>query len=267
MSNEHTHAHTQHPLHTQVGMRVCITTGCRKQKRRDGLCHRCLAGPARVGKPVLSAPATKSTVELRPRFPCLTASGFAQVVQVNPVTLTGLINIADQLPKGGDKQRVIHPFDKKDNATAVSMCEALAHELRYLNLNIAKVSSVPTVIAAPAHSQQAAQNRNKFGAVHRDVDTVEDGYFTVLICLTDVTTENGSVSLWPGSQLTPCDYHHRGRAVVDRRAVVLTGTSGTAWVFDSRLLHQSNPNSTEETRLTLQFMCYTTGVMEPKIFT
>ena len=91
------------------------------------------------------------------------------------------------------------------------------------------------------------------------------GYLTLLICLSDVTKDNGSVTLYPSTQRTTLDAKCRKTSVTGKQSVVLTGEKGTGWLFDSRLLHQSNANLTEETRLTVNCLLRTRKMLERNI--
>jgi hypothetical protein len=86
----------------------------------------------------------------------------------------------------------------------------------------------------------------------------------MLAFMDEVTSDNGSITVYLESQDIPCYQKHRGRAL-DRlaalRSVTLTGPRGTTWLFDSRLLHQSNPNYTEHTRRTMQCFLGTPGML------
>ena len=122
------------------------------------------------------------------------------------------------------------------------------------------------MVVAPELGNLRSQEKYVYGKVHRDdVDTIEPGYLTMLVAVTDVTLDNGSVTVWPGTQLVPCNPKHRKVSIRDRRGSLLVGKAGTVWIFDSRLLHQSNPNVTDQTRLMAQVLICTEGVIAPVI--
>jgi hypothetical protein len=200
---------------------------------------------------------------LRMRYPCMTLDGFCCSLKIPPYLLNELrTEVAVFQPIGTDnKQRMLYHFDESPVVRA-----AIEH-LRVTTPNLQVMgpltASSPNVVVAPPLSQRRLQDRSKHGTVHRDVQTEVSGYLTLLICLTDVTTDNGSITLWPNTQLAPPG--HLYRKVRRYESVVLTGTAGTAWMFDSRLLHQSNPNTTEDTRSIIQLFLSTSSVTAPDI--
>jgi hypothetical protein len=248
---------------TCMPRKVCRTYSCTKEKRRGGLCRSCLD---KAGLPAALPPKVTLTPVLRLRFPCASADGLSQKFVVEAAVLEGLKEKASLLPMGSGWSRDIIEFDEGDEATVSAWCGAITASLAHLDLKIVGQCSA-RMILAPPWSQQNPQSQGMTAKLHRDVDTVEAGYYSVLVCLTEVTETNGSVYLWPGTQRAPLDDHHRGRAVSGLGSVELTGAAGTAWVFDSRLLHQSQPNTTETARMTFQFMCYTAAVSPPVVHT
>jgi ectoine hydroxylase-related dioxygenase (phytanoyl-CoA dioxygenase family) len=106
-----------------------------------------------------------------------------------------------------------------------------------------------SIIAAPPCSLAAC-------CVHRDMELPDDGsakqtpIWTVLVCLTDVTRHNGAVRLWRHTSDVRLDPKQPQRAVNGATSTLLTGTTGTAFVFDAYSLHLSLPNTTATERLT-----------------
>jgi ectoine hydroxylase-related dioxygenase (phytanoyl-CoA dioxygenase family) len=120
------------------------------------------------------------------------------------------------------------------------------------------------LIVAEPYSQRNPSEQIKLGRLHRDTARGDPGYLTMLAFMDDVTADNGSVTVWLGSQDIVCDQKHRERALRALsvlRSVTLVGPKGTCWFFDSRLLHPSNPNFTEGTRRTMQCFLGTPGML------
>jgi ectoine hydroxylase-related dioxygenase (phytanoyl-CoA dioxygenase family) len=122
-----------------------------------------------------------------------------------------------------------------------------------------------TLVIAPPVSQRKPQCQHGPAQLHRDTASDDAGYLTLLICLSDVTKDNGSVTLYPSTQRTTLDAKCRKTSVTGKQSVMLTGEKGTGWLFDSRLLHQSNANATEETRLTVNCLLRTRKMLERNI--
>ena len=101
-------------------------------------------------------------------------------------------------------------------------------------------------------------------AMHRD--WIESGAYTVFFLLTRMTKENGSVTIYPGSQYWSRNYQHRGSDLelkIQRKKgpmqepITLTGEVGDIFLFDGRLMHRSVRNVTkDETRASFSFIMY-----------
>ena len=85
------------------------------------------------------------------------------------------------------------------------------------------------------------------GPVHRDLwthlgetVTVPRGtLYTVLLCLTEMTMENGAVQIWPQSATTPTPDPKHGCRALDRMEMQhLTAPAGSCFVFD-RFTHSN----------------------------
>lgn len=102
-------------------------------------------------------------------------------------------------------------------------------------------------IIAPPNSKA------KRGPIHRDCDTIDEGYYSVILCVDDVTEENGCIHYWPETELVPLNVKVRKRAVAGRPSEKMTGVAGTLFFFDARTLHQSDRNNTDGNRATIQW--------------
>ena len=104
------------------------------------------------------------------------------------------------------------------------------------------------------------------GVIHRDVENAKKtskkrsnsntySHFplTCLLCVTEVTQDNGAIAIWPGSSVRQLDPKQRTRAVQDLPCRILEGPAGTVFVFSSNILHKSLTNSTLQDRITLQW--------------
>lgn len=95
------------------------------------------------------------------------------------------------------------------------------------------------------------------GALHRDTEEnmlVRNGGYTVLVGCTDIdhSKQTGSVVIYGGSQsLNPRlgSAFYLEKLIKETRMHVLQGTAGSAVVFDSNNLHQSNPNVGSDPRV------------------
>jgi ectoine hydroxylase-related dioxygenase (phytanoyl-CoA dioxygenase family) len=74
-----------------------------------------------------------------------------------------------------------------------------------------------------------------------------------MIFIDEVNQANGSVEIWTNSQWIPLDEKNPQRAIAKSglQAQLLQGPPGTVVVFDSRILHRSLPNTTQNRRFTL----------------
>lgn len=95
----------------------------------------------------------------------------------------------------------------------------------------------PVAVAAPCRARSR-------GPVHRDmhveigapITIPRDTMYTVLLCLTDVTMENGTVQLWPRSAYAPTPHAKDAlRTLRHHESLFLTAKSRTCFVFDRSL--------------------------------
>jgi len=116
-----------------------------------------------------------------------------------------------------------------------------------------KYHSLPTsgvYVIAPPHSNSVK------GIIHRDCDTIEEGYYSVVLCVDKVTEENGCIHFWPRTELIPLHEKVRSRAVACHRSKIFSGDAGTLCLFDARTLHQSQRNNTDKSRVTVQWFVH-----------
>jgi hypothetical protein len=123
------------------------------------------------------------------------------------------------------------------------------------------VIHAPVIVVAPPSSSHS--NGWSKGTLHRDFDPTEtSGVYSFLLFLDDVMPENGTVVFWRHSKLiSPIDPRHPERALVQAglKSELLLGKEGTVHVWDSRLLHRSLANRTENRRLALQWLVTSAG--------
>jgi hypothetical protein len=117
----------------------------------------------------------------------------------------------------------------------------------------------PVLIFAPPNTAHTIHGR-----IHRDAEISnsvdrQSRFWSVWVCLTDVTVENGAVNMWPGTETVTLLTKAPGRAVSGRKAQTMLGLSGSVCVFDSRLLHQSMPNVTNSARVCAQWFLVPDG--------
>jgi ectoine hydroxylase-related dioxygenase (phytanoyl-CoA dioxygenase family) len=128
---------------------------------------------------------------------------------------------------------------------------ALAKTEVHFPLNSCRIQT-PNIVVAPAKS--AFSNSWTKGILHRDfLDERTSGVCTFMIFIDEVNQANGSVEIWTNSQWIPLDEKNPQRATAKSglQAQLLQGPAGTVVVFDSRILHRSLPNTTQNRRLTL----------------
>jgi ectoine hydroxylase-related dioxygenase (phytanoyl-CoA dioxygenase family) len=80
-------------------------------------------------------------------------------------------------------------------------------------------------------------------------DHKKSGLYTCVYFVDEVTAENGAIEFWPYTAHVPFD--RRNPVARNEPSQIITGPAGTLLVFDSRIVHQSLPNGTEEKRDTL----------------
>ena len=138
--------------------------------------------------------------------------------------------------------------------------ERLSVPLKKLTKTLAAHSSLPNIeyraqnfaiIIAPAKSR--ISDAYAKGLLHRD--SFDSETYTCLLNLCDVTKKNGAVEIWPDTLHTTLDDNERDWRLFKKgkESQLLTGGKGTINIFDSRLLHQSLPNSTNVDRIVLSW--------------
>jgi hypothetical protein len=245
----------------------CRSGGCRKQGVRKG--RLCAAHFKEVSQPHVPAPHVPAPRVPRPRFPCNSLDGFCRNFVISEKltkTAETIFVVPQPLPKMMGRRHIVllqrHHFE-----CVRAILEELVRGNESVFSHLGKLTQelTPRLVIAPPMSRRQLHNQVGSAKLHRDVSTDLPGYLSFLLCVTRVTEDNGSVSFYPDTQAVPLDDRHAERSVQHREPKILTGSKGTCWLFDSRLLHQSNANMTEETRLTVNCLLWTADVQEPTI--
>jgi hypothetical protein len=195
--------------------------------------------------------------------PVLTLDGFAWCCQLDPASLNAIELEVNAISTAGSRKcRNIISFDSKCLADVIS--SVVRNHPHGLGRFGPLAHQGEAVIAAGPFRQRLPAEQHKLGRLHRDCLYGDPGYLTMLGAVDEVTGDNGSITIWLGSQRVACNQKHRDRALPaleKLQKVTLTGPKGTFWFFDSRLLHQSNPNFTHGTRRTVQCFLRTEGML------
>jgi len=105
------------------------------------------------------------------------------------------------------------------------------------------------VVAAPTRDRSLPWVH---GPVHIDKQT--KGVCSFLHMLHDVTSQNGAMKFWPNTTESP--FNPKNGVDQQEPSKETTNKDGTLLVFDSRMVHQSLPNTTEGQRLVISgFVC------------
>lgn len=96
------------------------------------------------------------------------------------------------------------------------------------------------------------------GVLHRDCEFLKGqgglvSPLTCLLCVTDVTLDNGAVQLWHGSCTSKLLPKNPSRVVTGLKHTTIQGKAGTVFIFSAAMLHKSMANVTDQDRLTLQW--------------
>jgi hypothetical protein len=209
--------------------------------------------PAHNPVPLVRTPATSGS-NPSAFHPVLTLDGFAWCCQLDPDSLKAIeLEVNDISTADSHKCRDIYHFESKCLADVIaSVVQNHPDELGRLG---PLVHQGEALIVAGPYTQRYPSEQHKLGRLHRDTLYGKPGYLTCLGAVDEVTGDNGSITVWLESQHVVCNQKHRERALPaleKLQKVTLTGPKGTCWFFDSRLLHQSNPNFTHGTRRTMQ---------------
>jgi hypothetical protein len=113
----------------------------------------------------------------------------------------------------------------------------------------------PSIVVAPAvGSRSSAHTRS---IVHRDYDTIKlSGVYTFELFLDDIEQSQPQVRFWHESKLCPLDPRNPKRDInkFGLESTDIFGIRGTVYIWDSRILHQSLPNTTQERRRAVIWM-------------
>lgn len=114
------------------------------------------------------------------------------------------------------------------------------------------ISQVMISVAPPAGSRSSFW---RGGKVHRDFDDLAvSGCYTFELLLDELNEENGGIQFWPKSMKKAHDKKHPSRGFEGMEIKLPVGKSGTVLVWDSRMLHKSLPNKTEEPRTAIVWL-------------
>jgi hypothetical protein len=164
---------------------------------------------------------------------------------------TVIPKLADDIAKRGRRKLFNFAEDQKMvlEPLLLSIVSLAKTELHF-PLNSYKIQT-PNLVVAPASS--GFSNAWTKGILHRDfLDTETSGVYTFMLFIDEVTEANGTVEFWPHSQRIALDDKNPERAIVKSGpSETLVGPSGTVMVWDSRILHRSLPNATQNRRLSL----------------
>ena len=87
------------------------------------------------------------------------------------------------------------------------------------------------------------------GLVHRDMDSVDNtGVYSFMLCLDEVTGDNGALAIWPETKKTKQDKKHPKRAMKGMVTTTMKGPKNSVFTWDSRLLHEPMPNRSRDAR-------------------
>jgi ectoine hydroxylase-related dioxygenase (phytanoyl-CoA dioxygenase family) len=174
-------------------------------------------------------------------------------------------NMLPNIGKSGTKkfQQVRQLYPVADKTALLVIMKVITELLDIqLKITVVKMSSPKLVVAPPKHTRGRCHWSH--GPIHRDVTTNDPGYLTVLVFCSEVTMENGAIELWPKTQDVLCSRPGRFLSMELPRQIH-TGNAGTVVVFDSRLLHRSQPNITENERIVLQAFLQIEGMLDLNI--
>jgi len=96
------------------------------------------------------------------------------------------------------------------------------------------------------------------GCVHRDQEHVElSGHYTCMYFLDDVTVDNGAIKFWPDTAHLP--FEPKKGVPKNVPSQIITGRVGTLLIFDGRIIHQAQPNTTTNNRDILNWILCSTS--------
>jgi hypothetical protein len=234
----------------------CANRGCQKWARGGtGLCATHSGEQAIKQQPATTKPHVEPQIATHRKgyFRTFTLSQDF-FLQVQSFFSSAVIPKLDQLDfaKHGRRQLLSFTDDQRKVLDPILLSVvALAKTEVHFPLTHWKIQT-PNIVVAPAKS--AFSNSWTKGLLHRDfLDERTSGVYTFMIFIDEVNQANGSVEIWTNSQWIPLDEKNPQRAITKSglQAQLLQGPPGTVVVFDSRILHRSLPNTTQNRRLTL----------------
>jgi hypothetical protein len=236
-------------------MKVCQKKGCRKSARWPSkFCTVHGRGQEDIPVRVATRP--------EPQIPARPLAGYVRrFVLENQRTLKNISGICERVMKTLDSDslvsgaRRLEPFE---DTALLPYLQTIVDEARTfvkfpLNSKT-RIAQTSLVVAPPLNSRSTSYTRCK---IHRDFHTLDvSGVYTFELFLDEITTENGSVEMWPKSKNCPHDKKNpkRGIQQLKLESETLVGERGTVFVWDSRILHRSLPNKSDTLRKTIVWM-------------
>jgi len=157
-------------------------------------------------------------------------------------------------PMGG--QRLIIKMDATQTRAMAPLLIKGARKANQLAKNFRckkpKILAPIIIVAPPAGRRSTSWTK---GPIHRDYVGQAPGVYSFMLTLDNLVLSNGTVEIWPKSARTEANPKHPGRAMEKSgiESECLTGNKGTIFIWDSRLLHRSLPNSDSNARITLHW--------------
>ena len=225
-------------------MTKCRKPGCRQWARwPTHFCSRHASGEDRVA----SAPPPKEPIKLATGF-------FRKFTVCDRKNLDNISKFAEEYYNSFDLPFLKTGFRKvlkfPGNPTVESYLHSIVGEAKKkiaFPLLKPRISAPALIVAPPVSSRSSPWS---CGPIHRDFDDIEStGVYSFLLCVDDVTEDNGAVLFWPESKKWPLD----SKKSIPLSTVTLAGPKGTVFVWDSRMLHRSLPNKTNHVRKALSW--------------
>lgn len=235
----------------------CKTTGCRKwQRGRSRYCGR-HTEPNAAPAPEKRVPSVPTLTTKRIYHGVLATVPMAKLFDRNEKHGT-LVTTCEQTVDEhtgtiSSGVRQIIPLPQKHWKTILPIMETVTKLAiqRVPNLRCADPTiRRPEIVVAPPVTSRS--NPWTKGGIHRDVELETiTGYYTFHYLLTPVTEDNGAIRVWPNTATVAFDPRVGVPKPHQDHSEDKIGAPGDLIVHDSRILHQSLPNTTGEQRLTL----------------
>ena len=142
--------------------------------------------------------------------------------------------------------------------------EALKSAKAYCERVIAHLKQLPGSVIQGAKAKRydlyqpafihAPPNTTTAGTTHVDMEYFpHHTLYTVWIPIDEVTEDNGCVTMFLKSQGTPIDYRRKNQHKKFKKKRILKGELGDIFIFDGRLHHRSEANTTDAIRSVFTF--------------